>query len=93
MSAYMPGLLEPRLPERDGSVLCVRSVTFLRQMRAEGERHLTAAPLEKALRQLICRKQPVVFSLLPGGSTSGSGSGLGGGQSGVEHIGVGMSVR
>lgn len=49
------------------------------QMRAEDEGHLTAAPLEKASRQLCPgrgRKQWVVFTLLPGG-TSGSGGGGG----------------
>lgn len=49
-------------------------------MRAEDEGHLTAAPLEKAFRQLCPgkgRKQWVVFILLSGG-TSGSGGGGGG---------------
>lgn len=32
-SVYTLGLLEPKLPERDGYVLCLRSVIFLRQMR------------------------------------------------------------
>lgn len=79
-SVYTLGLLEPKLPERDGSVLCVRSVTFHRQMRAEDEGHLTAAPLEKAFRQLCPgrgRKQPVVFTLLPGGTSGSSGDGEG----------------
>lgn len=52
-SVYVLGLSEPELPERDGSILCLRSVTFLTQMRAEGEEHLPAAPLEKAFKQLI----------------------------------------
>lgn len=64
-SVYTLGLLEPKMPERDGSVLCVRSGTFRRQMRAEDEGHLTAAPLEKAFRQLISGS-----SALAGGGNS-----------------------
>lgn len=75
-SVCILGLLEPKLPARKGSVLCLRSATFLRRMRVEGEGHLTAAGLEKEsiqaadLGQLCCgreRKQQVVFALLPGG--------------------------
>lgn len=81
-SVYTLGLLDPKLPGRDGSVLCLRSVAFLRQMRTEDEGHLKAAPLEKAFRQLCPgsgRKQQVVFTLLPGGTSgSGGGDGVGG---------------
>lgn len=57
-------------------------------MRAEDEGHLTAAPLEKAFRQLCPgrgRKQWVVFILLSGGTSGSGGEGI--------HICVGMSVR
>lgn len=64
-SVYTLGLLEPKLPERDGSILCLRSVAFLRQMRAEDEGRLTAAPLEKASRLLT-----LGTSALAGGGNS-----------------------
>lgn len=52
-SVYILGLLEPFPARKERVCLCLRSVTFLRRMRVEGEGHLTAACLEKAFRQLI----------------------------------------
>lgn len=86
-SVCILGLLEPKLPARKGSVLCLRSATFLRRMRVEGEGHLTAARLEKASRQLTLGSSAVAGKgssrlclLCSQGGISGSGGGLGGGR-------------